>query len=174
LVFLIAAVMVLFVAVEPWLPVSRWRRCVVFGVVVAASLAGLRVLLGALDFGDGRLWTLLPAAMGEVVVGAALTPLLMGWWWRRLDRSWSEVIQFPVFLICVFGLMALSWPGAGGLSGSGWLFVASGVVLVVLSVLAWRVHAGVVAGGGGVGWVLILVLAGLGIVEAVMLINATL
>jgi len=46
--------------------------------------------------------------------------------------------------------------------------------LVVLSVLAWRVHAGVFAGRGGVGWVLILVLAGLGVVEAVMLVNATL
>jgi len=166
--------LVLFVGVEPWLPVSRWWRCVVFGVVAVASLAGLRVLLGALDFGDGRLWTLLPAAMGEVVVGAMLTSLVVSWLVRRWGRSWSDVPQFPVFLIVILGFMALGWPGAGGLVGSGWLFVASGVVLVVLSVLAWRVHAGVFAGRGGVGWVLILVLAGLGVVEAVMLVNATL
>jgi len=168
-----AAVMVLFVAVEPWLPVLRWRRSVVFGVVAVASLAGLRVLLGALDFGDGRVWTLLPAALGMVFVGAALTPLIVSWLLRE-GRSWSEAPQFPVFLIVILGFMALGWPGAGGLVGSGWLFVASGVVLVVLSMLAWRVHAGVFAGRGGVGWVLILVLAGLGVVEAVMLVNATL
>jgi len=165
---------VLFVGVEPWLPVSRWWRALVFGGIAVTGLAGLVVLLGGFDFGDDRLDPLLFASLGAVLVGAMAVPVVVGLVTENIPAAWSQVPErgYVFGLFTAIGVVVV-WPGIGLFDGSLWLFVGSVVVLVVLSVLAWRVHEGIDETPARGGRWLIGVLMVLGVAEAVVLIGAS-
>lgn len=168
-----AAMGVLFVAVEPWLPASRWRRSLVFGGIAVTGLAGLRVLSGDFDFGDGRLVPLLVVSLGMVLVSAMVVPVFVGVITRNTPAAWSQgpEIGYAGILFALFWTVA-DWQGIGRLGDSLWLLVGSLAVLVVLSVLAWRIHEGIdktLPRGGR--WLIALFMV-LGVAEAIILVAA--